>query len=87
MTRGLITDVDADIKVRYATGQAQFVSTILIRGVEPTTPFAQPGDSGAAIVDEAGRMCGLLFGGSLDRDVTFANPIRDVFARLRIRLP
>ena len=87
MTRGVITDVDADIKVRYATGEARFLNTILVRGVPPTTPFGQPGDSGAAIVDDSGRMCGLLFGGSLDRDITFANPIRDVFARLRIRLP
>jgi hypothetical protein len=87
MTRGVITDVDADIRVRYVTGQAQFLNTILIRGVPPTTPFGEPGDSGSAIVDDGGRICGLLFGGSLDRDVTFANPIRDVFARLRIRLP
>ena len=87
MTRGVITDVDADIKVRYVTGQAQFVNTILIRGVAPTTPFGQPGDSGAAIVDDTGRLCGLLFGGSLERDVTFANPIREVFSQLRIRLP
>jgi hypothetical protein len=88
LTKGVITDVDADIRVDYEeAGVALFINTIVIRGLPPTTPFSAGGDSGSLILDSQGRRaCGLLFAGSRSADVTFANPIQSVLRRLRIRL-
>jgi hypothetical protein len=88
LTKGVITDVDADIRVDYdEAGVALFVNTVVIRGLPPTTPFSAGGDSGAVIVECQGRRaCALLFAGSGVADVTFANPIQAVLRRLRIRL-
>lgn len=87
LTRGVITDVDADIRVDYAAaGTALFINTMVIRGLPPTTPFSDGGDSGSLIVDGERRACGLLFAGASSADLTFANPIRTVLRRLRIRL-
>lgn len=88
LTRGVITDVDADIKVNYpGFGVALFVNTVVVRGLPPTTPFSEPGDSGALIVEATGhRACALLFAGSSATDVTFANPLGAVLRRLRARL-
>jgi hypothetical protein len=87
LTRGVITDVDADIRVDYEeAGIALFIDTVIIRGVPPTTPFSDGGDSGSTILNTRSRVCALLFAGSDTADVTFANPIRSVLRRLRIRL-
>ncbi len=87
LTRGVITDVDADIRVDYReAGVALFVNTVVIRGLPPTTPFSAGGDSGSLIVDAQHRACALLFAGSGTTDVTFANPLNTVLRRLRIRL-
>ena len=87
LTRGVITDVDADIRVDYReAGVALFVNTVMIRGLPPTTPFSAGGDSGSLIVDAGQRACALLFAGSSTTDVTFANPLGTVLRRLRIRL-
>lgn len=86
-TRGVITDVDADIQVSYpGFGVARFINTIVIRGVPPTTPFSAGGDSGSLIVDANHRACALLFAGSSAQDVTFANPLSAVLSRLKVRL-
>lgn len=87
LTRGVITDVDADIRVGYdGAGLAFFINTVVIRGVPPTSPFSAGGDSGSLILDSQRRVCALLFAGSSIADVTFANPIRPVLRRLKIRL-
>ncbi len=87
LTRGVVTDVDADIRVGYEEfGVAFFINTVVIRGVPPTSPFSAGGDSGSLILDSQRRACALLFAGSTLSDVTFANPIRTVLRRLKIRL-
>lgn len=86
LTRGLITDVDADFKVDVGGRMTFFTGAIVIRGAPPTVPFSQPGDSGALICTSDRRACGLLFAGSPATDVTLANPIREVFRRLKVRL-
>ncbi len=87
LTRGVITDVDADIRVDYGpAGEALFINTTVIRGLPPTTPFSDGGDSGSVIVDPERRACALLFAGASAADLTFANPIRTVLSQLRVRL-
>lgn len=88
LTRGVITDVDADIRVDFReAGAAFFVDTVVIRGLPPTTPFSDGGDSGSVILDRPqNRACALLFAGADLADVTFANPIQTVLSRLRVRL-
>jgi hypothetical protein len=88
LTRGVITDVDADIRVDYAeAGVALFIDTVVVRGLPPTTPFSDGGDSGSVILDRPqNRACGLLFAGASLTDVTFANPIQRVLSLLDIRL-
>lgn len=88
LTRGMITDVDADIRVDFReAGVALFIDTVVVRGLPPTTPFSDAGDSGSIIVDRPrDRACALLFAGADAADVTFANPIQTVLSRLRIRL-
>jgi hypothetical protein len=87
LTRGVITDVDADIRVNYpGFGAALFINTVVVRGLPPTSPFSAGGDSGSLIVDAAHKACALLFAGSTAADVTFANPLATVLRRLRVRL-
>jgi S1-C subfamily serine protease len=86
LTKGIITDVDADIQVDYDGRTAFFVNSVVIRGLPETQPFSESGDSGALIFDSQQRACGLLFAGSQATDLTFANPIGAVLRRLRIRL-
>lgn len=87
LTRGVVTDIDADIRVDYpGNGEAFFTNTIVVRGVPPTIPFSDGGDSGSIILDSRQRAVGLLFAGVGARDVTFANPIRPVLRKLRMRL-
>ncbi len=87
LTRGVLTDVEADIRVNYdGTGAALFINTVVIRGLPPTTPFSDGGDSGSVILDDQRRACALLFAGATGADVTFANPIQAALRRLRARL-
>lgn len=87
LTRGVITDVDADIRVEYpGHGSALFIDTVMIRGLPPTSPFSSGGDSGSLIVDADHKACALLFAGSTATDVTYASPLAAVLRRLRVRL-
>jgi hypothetical protein len=64
VTRGLVTDANATIKLRYLHGTAILREQCLVRGLE-NMPFSQPGDSGALVIDEtARRPVGLVCGGS-----------------------
>jgi len=87
LTYGVITDVDADIKVAYDGGrEAIFANTIVVRGTAPTVPFSEGGDSGSLILDSRLRALGLLFAGASSGNITFANPIPLVLRRLQVRL-
>jgi len=84
-TVGMITDLHVNISVPYDPfpAGAEMRDQIGIRGVHG--PFSKPGDSGSLIVSAATKqpVC-LLFAGSNDNSMTFANPIEAVTAALGI---
>ncbi len=71
LTTGVITAINATVRVGYDSGTARFINQIII---EPGT-FSGGGDSGSLIVtnDEYCNPVGLLFAGS--STITVANPI------------
>ena len=71
-------------RVPYNTGNALFVDQI---GLECFgSPFAQPGDSGALVVDTSGYAVGLLFAAAPQSNLGFANPITDVLQVLGVSI-
>lgn len=86
LSRGLVTDTNATIKVGYGTnGTAIFQNQIVIAGVPFIAPFSAPGDSGSLIVTEFGNNpVGLLFAGSFL--FTIANPIQTVLSLLNVSM-
>jgi hypothetical protein len=82
-TTGVITDLTADVKVKYEMGTLSFTDQIIIHG--GNTPFSDSGDSGSLIVEQSSkRAVGLLFAGSTD--FTIANHIEDVLGELQVNL-
>jgi hypothetical protein len=84
-TVGMITDLHVNISVPYDPfpSGAEMRDQIGIRGVQG--PFSMPGDSGSLIVTAASKQpVALLFAGSTDNSMTFANPIQAVRAALGI---
>lgn len=86
LTRGRVSAFDVDdVWVGFDMGMIGFDGQIEIEP-EGDSPFSLGGDSGSLIVDEDLRAVALLFAGN-DVDVTFANPIEEVFQALGVRLP
>lgn len=85
LTRGLVTDVNATLRVSYgSSGTALFQDQVIITGL-PGFPFSQPGDSGSLILSQFGnRPVGLLFAGS--SFYTVANKIQNVLTALGISI-
>ena len=84
-TLGMVTDVGVNISVGYDPfpARAEMRNQIAIRGVNG--PFSMPGDSGSLIVTAATKQpVALLFAGSSDNSMTFANPIDAVMSALGI---
>jgi hypothetical protein len=80
VTRGEILQVDVTAKVQYGPSQLALFTDQLLSG-----PMSQGGDSGSAVLDEHGRLVGLLFAGS--ENTTIINRIEHVFDALRLELP
>jgi hypothetical protein len=80
VTRGEILQVDVTAKVHYGPGQLARFTDQLLAG-----PMSEGGDSGSAVLDEHGRLVGLLFAGS--ENTTIINRIEHVFEALRLELP
>jgi len=80
LTSGVITAINATVRVGYDSGTARFVGQIIIG----PSGFSDGGDSGSLIVtnDESCNPVGLLFAGS--STVTIANPIDLVLARFGV---
>jgi len=82
-TYGVVTAVNAALKVSYTTGTAYFVNQIAITGLCGTS-FSAAGDSGSLIVnlpkDTYRQAIGLLFAGG--GSTTFANPMGKVLSEL-----
>ena len=85
-TIGIVTDLGANISVRYEPfpAGAEMNDQVAIRGISGS--FSMPGDSGSLIVTNATKQpVALLFAGSSDSSITFANPIDAVIAALGIK--
>jgi len=82
-TIGIITDLAADVRVRYGTDVAQFNNQIAVTGVNGA--FSAGGDSGSLVVDAVTRRpVGLLFAGG--GGTTFCNHIPNVLDRFGVRI-
>jgi hypothetical protein len=77
-TRGVITQIDATLRVNYDGPSALFSGQLV------TSPMSQPGDSGSAVLDMDKRVVGLLFAGS--NAATIVTPIDEVFSALGVEL-
>ncbi len=91
VTRGRVTAIEMDnVLVDYDLGTLRFDQQIEIEGADDVS-FSAGGDSGALIVDEAGRAVALLFaggdqGGTNGQGLTYANPLRPVLEALQVDL-
>lgn len=86
LTRGRVSAFEVDdVSASYDMGVIVFDGQIEIEA-QDGAPFSLGGDSGALVVDEQLRALGLLFAGN-DADITYANPIGEVFQALGVRLP
>lgn len=82
-TVGIITDLAADIRVRYGNQVAEFQDQLGILGAGGL--FSSGGDSGSLIVDAVTRRpVGLLFAGG--GGTTFGNPIDPILTRFNINI-
>jgi len=78
-TSGEITQVDATAQVSYGAGKMATFTDQLMAG-----PMSSGGDSGSAVLDESGRVVGLLFAGS--SSVTIINRIQNVMETLNVNI-
>lgn len=91
-TTGIIAALDANIQVNYSDTMkphlANFVNQIEVTGTGKTPMFSAPGDSGSLIVtqDDCPLAVALLFAGTSDGSITFANPITEVLSRLSVSM-
>lgn len=77
LTKGVVTGINATVRVSYSSGTAVFVNQIIVESVGP--PFIKAGDSGSLLVTDPGRgSVGLLFAGNTSGKFAVANPIQPV---------
>ena len=82
-TIGMVTDLAADVRVRYGDRVAQFNDQIAVTGFNGV--FSAGGDSGSLVVDAVTRSAvGLLFAGG--GNTTFCNHIEDVLKPFRVSI-
>src|SRR4029079_413086 len=82
-TLGMVTDLAADVRVRYGSRVAQFNDQIAVTGFNGV--FSAGGDSGSLVVDAVTRSpVGLLFAGG--GNTTFCNHIEDVLKPFRVSI-
>jgi hypothetical protein len=79
LTSGEITQVDVTAQVSYGTGKTATFADQLMAGA-----MSSGGDSGSAVLDESGRIVGLLFAGS--ESTTVINRIQNVIEALGVSI-
>jgi hypothetical protein len=79
LTSGEITQVDVTAQVSYGTGKTATFADQLMAGA-----MSSGGDSGSAVLDESGRIVGLLFAGS--ESTTVINRIQNVVEALGVSI-
>lgn len=78
VTEAEVYAIHASVRVEYPHGTLAFVDQIVCG------PMSEPGDSGALVVDPAGRAVGMVFAGS--ERATLCNPIGRVLRALAVSL-
>jgi hypothetical protein len=79
LTSGEITQVDVTTRVSYGTGKTATFADQLMAGA-----MSSGGDSGSAVLDQSGRVIGLLFAGS--ESTTVINRIQNVMDALGVSI-
>ncbi|MFC7341566.1 hypothetical protein [Saccharopolyspora griseoalba] len=84
LARATVASLDATVRLDHGTalGVRVLREQLRITGAG----YCGPGDSGAAVLDDAGRVVGLHVAGTADGAVGYATPINDVLAELDLRL-
>jgi hypothetical protein len=81
LTAGTVTGINGDFLIQEPDGLWIFRGQITVQGDPLTSPvFSAAGDSGSVVVDELGRVTGLLFAG--DEMIAIANHISAVLTAL-----
>jgi len=82
-TYGVVTGINAALKIGYSSGTARFVNQIVITGTRGK--FSNAGDSGSLIVTQSdNNPVGLLFAGGAN--LTIANPIDAVLTAFEVTI-
>ncbi|GAA4001688.1 hypothetical protein GCM10022247_22980 [Allokutzneria multivorans] len=82
LTAGVVVSVDATVQLDYGAGLGVRRMRDQVRVEVAAGRFGDRGDSGAAVVDQSGRVIGLHFAGNQGGTVGYANPIEPVLAEL-----
>jgi hypothetical protein len=77
LTKGIIEQTDATVRVNFGAGKTALFTDQLIAGA-----MSQGGDSGSVVLTEENELIGLLFAGSIN--TTIINRIQNVFSKLDI---
>ena len=91
LTQGSITAFELDdLVVGFDLGNLKFDNVIEIEGAKDE-PFAQGGDSGSLVLNEAKEAVALVFatndlGGTNGKGLTYANPLLPVLDKLQVKL-
>lgn len=89
LTKGVVTQVDVTTSVGYGGGKmAMFTDQIIITG-DDEVPFSRGGDSGSGVfyaLADGPAICGLLFAGNDQENVTIANQFLRVEEALNIHI-
>jgi hypothetical protein len=93
-TEGRVVDINyPSFGIPHPTGTRTFAGQIAIQQVNTAVQFSDMGDSGAAVVNAANKIVGLVFAGGKNAPsvpagfVTIANHISDVLSELNISIP
>lgn len=85
LTSGVITGINATVRVGYSSGTATFTGQVIMESLGG--PLLKAGDSGSLAVTSSGnRPVGLLFAGSQSGKLGVANDIRDVLSLLGVTI-
>jgi hypothetical protein len=85
-TIGVVTSIELNgVQISFAgIGLARFDDMIVVQGVGGS--FSRPGDGGAPVVDQQGRLVGMVYGGAGDGRQSFVLPIGPTLEALGVEV-